>query len=137
MTRSLTIAAALAALAAPAYSDGDAAAGENEFRKCKSCHEIATADETLVRGGKTGPNLYGVVGRTAGTVEGFNYGDDLVRAGEAGLVWDEAQLAAYMEDPRAFLRDYLGDNSARSRMTFRLRKGSEDVAAYLATVGDE
>ena len=57
---------ALISLALPALADGDAANGEKEFRKCKSCHSISSADADLVKGGKTGPNLYGVAGRTAG-----------------------------------------------------------------------
>ena len=133
MKRSLTIAATLIAVAAPAFAAGDAANGEKEFRKCKSCHQIASADEAIVKGGKTGPNLYGVIGRAAGTAEDFKYGDDLVKAGEAGLVWDEASLAAYIEDPRAFLQETLDDKGAKSKMTFKMKKGGEDVAAYLAT----
>ena len=137
MTRTFAALIALS-FAAPAFADGhggDAAAGEKEFNKCKSCHMIESdAGETIVKGGKTGPNLYGVIGRTAGTAD-FKYGKDLVAAGEAGLVWDEANLAEYIADPRAFLREYLDDSKAKSRMAFKLKKGGEDVAAYLASVG--
>lgn len=136
MKHSLTLAAALMTLAAPAFAEGDAAAGEKEFRKCKSCHAIASADETIVKGGKTGPNLYGVVGRAAGTAEDFKYGDDIVKAGEAGLIWDEESLAAYIEDPKAFLQETLDDKSAKSKMTFKLKKNTADVAAYLATFSE-
>ncbi len=126
--------AALATFAGPALAqDGDPGKGENEFRKCRSCHAIEGPDGPIVKGGPTGPNLYGVVGRQAGTVEDFRYGDALVAAGEAGLVWDEENLAEYMQDPQGFLRDYLDDNSARSKMTFKMRRNAEDVAAYLAT----
>ncbi|MGB2203536.1 MAG: c-type cytochrome [Pseudooceanicola atlanticus] len=141
MTHKLTLAAALMALAAPAFADshamGDAEAGEKDFRKCKSCHTIASADETIVKGGKTGPNLYGIVGRTAGTVEDFRYGNDLVAAGEAGLVWDEASLTEYVQDPKAFLQEYLDDGSAKSKMSFKHRSDPEDVIAYLATFSEE
>ena len=76
-------------LAVPAFADGDAAKGEKEFKKCKACHAIEAPDGTaIMKGGKTGPNLYGVVGRTAGTYPDFNYGESLVSAGQAGLVWD-------------------------------------------------
>ena len=116
-------------------ASGDAEAGEKAFGKCKSCHMIQDAEGTdIVKGGKTGPNLYGIVGRTAGTYEGFNYGADLVAAGEAGLVWDEEQFAAYVQDPKKFLSDYLG-SAARSKMSFRLKDGGEDIYAYLASVG--
>jgi cytochrome c len=137
-----TAAAVIALSGAAAFAEshgamGDAEAGEKDFRKCKSCHVITTPEgEDIVKGGRTGPNLHGVIGRQAGTYEDFNYGDDLVAAGEAGLVWDTENIVTYMEDPRAFLREYLEDDSAQSKMTFKLRDG-QDVAAYLATFSEE
>ena len=123
------------ALSVPAFAAGDAAKGEREFNKCKACHMIQAADGTdIVKGGKTGPNLYGVIGRAAGSQEGFRYGESLAAAGEAGLVWDEENLAAYVQDPKAFLVEYNDDPKARSSMSFKLAKGAEDVAAYLASV---
>ena len=54
------------AFAAPALASGDAAKGESDFKKCKACHAIVADDGTeIVKGGKVGPNLYGVVGRAA------------------------------------------------------------------------
>lgn len=138
MTR--TFAALIAmSFAAPAFADGhstgDAEAGMKTFNKCKSCHMIVSdAGDEIVKGGRTGPNLFGIIGRTAGSAD-FKYGKDLVAAGEAGLVWDEANLAEYVVDPREFLRTYLDDSKAKSRMTYKLKKGGEDVAAYLASVG--
>lgn len=120
-----------------AQGSGDAEAGEKGFKKCKSCHMIASDSETIVKGGKTGPNLYGVVGRTAGTAEGFKYSKDLVAAGEAGLVWDEEKIVAFTMDPKKFLQEFLGDSKAKSKMTFKLKKGGEDIFAYLASVGPE
>ncbi|MBS0123637.1 c-type cytochrome [Thetidibacter halocola] len=141
----LKIAAALAvaSLATTAVAEshagsGDVAAGEKEFNKCKSCHMIVADDGTeIVKGGRTGPNLYGIIGRKAGSVEGFNYGDSLVAAGEKGLVWDEASFVAYVQDPAAFLKEYTGDSGARSKMSFKLRKGMEDVYSYLVSVGPQ
>ncbi|WP_209835180.1 cytochrome C [Ruegeria sp. HKCCE3926] len=125
-------------LALPAYAEGDAEAGKKTFNKCKSCHMIADpAGEVIVKGGKTGPNLYGIAGRTAGTVEGFKYGDSIVAAGEKGLVWDETTFVEYAQDPKAFLKTYLDDTSAKSKMTFKLKKGGEDVYAYIASVSGE
>jgi len=130
----LTTFVATGALSTAAYAAGDAAAGEDTFKRCKSCHGIANGDEVIVRGGRTGPNLFGVIGKAAGTVEGFRYGDDIVAAGEAGLVWTEETVAEYAADPTAYLRTFLGDDSARAKMTFKLRSGGEDVAAYLASL---
>ena len=127
-------------LALPAYAEGDAEAGKKTFNKCKSCHMIADpAGEVIVKGGKTGPNLYGIFGRQAGAQADFGkkYGKDIVAAGEAGLTWDEESFVAYVADPRGFLREYLDDSKAKAKMTFRL-KDAEDAAnvwAYLVSVG--
>lgn len=131
----ITASAALMVLSAPAFAAGDAAKGEREFNKCKACHMIQAADGTdIVKGGKTGPNLYGVIGRAAGAQEFFRYGPSLAAAAEAGLVWDEENLATYVKDPKAFLVEFTGDAKARSAMSFKLAKGGEDVAAYLASI---
>jgi cytochrome c len=106
----------------------DAAAGEKEFNKCKSCHMIVADD---------GTNLYNIIGRKAATVEDFRYGDSIVAAGEAGLVWNEETFVAYVQDPKGFLAEFLGDSGARSKMSFRLRSGMEDVYAYLVTVSPD
>lgn len=131
-----TFIATLAALAfaAPAFADGDAIKGEKEFGKCKACHMIVAADGTeIVKGPKTGPNLWGVIGRPVASYDGFGYGDSIKAVGETGAVWDEEMLAAYVKDPVKWLKDTSGDNRAKSKMSFKLAKGSEDVAAYLAT----
>lgn len=131
---SLTVLAVLALSAAPAFAAGDAAKGEKQFKKCKSCHMVVSPEgDVLFKGGKVGPNLYGVIGRAAGGVEGFKYGKDLAAAGEGGLIWDEENIVAYMADPKKFLQETLG-KKAKSKMTFRLKKNGEDVAAYLASV---
>jgi cytochrome c len=98
---------------------------------------VAPSGETIVRGNRTGPNQFGIIGRQAGTVPGYDrYSPALVAAGEAGLVWSADTLVSYLEDPTAHLRDYLDDGSVRSRMVFKLRDADEraDVAAYLATM---
>ena len=130
--KSLSLAAlALFALSATAHA-GDAAQGEADFKKCRSCHTIANGDEVLFKGGRTGPNLFNVVGRAAG-VEDFKYSKDMIAAGEAGFVWTEEAIVDYIADPTKFLREITGNSSARSKMTFKM-KGGEDVAAYLASV---
>ncbi len=137
VTLSTVIATLTIALGVPAFAGGDVAAGQKVFNKCKSCHTISNGDEVIVKGGKTGPNLYGVIGRQAGTYEGFPYYDSIIAAGQAGLVWDEEKIAQWVQNPKAFLRDYLDDPKAHSAMTFRVRKGGADVAAYLASVGPQ
>ncbi|MCL4166617.1 UNVERIFIED_CONTAM: hypothetical protein GTU68_031205, partial [Idotea baltica] len=60
-------------LAGAAFA-GDAEKGESDFKLCKSCHAVTATDGTVIqKGGKTGPNLYGVIGRVAGSDPDFRY----------------------------------------------------------------
>jgi len=95
--------AALCIMSTTAFADGhatgDVANGENLLGKCKACHSIVDdSGDAILRGGRNGPNLYGVFNRVAGSVEDFRYGDSIVAAGEAGLVWteEERDLWAYL-----------------------------------------
>ncbi len=131
------------ALSTQAAATGDPAKGEQLYNRCSSCHAIIKDGEVLVKGGITGPNLYGVIGRVAGSENDYRYGserlpigmftDDMIRAGEEGLVWTQENIAAYSEDPIGFIREFLNDETARPNMSVKLRKGADDIAAYLAT----
>lgn len=121
-------------MASPALA-GDAAAGEAEFKKCKACHSLVASDGTeVVKGGRTGPNLGAVVGRPVASVADYAYGDSILAVGAMGVVWNEAEMAAYMTDPAAWLQAKTGDAAAKSKMSFKLSSGAEDMAAYLATI---
>lgn len=134
MKISLIATLAALALSAPAFA-GDVALGEKDFKKCKACHSIIKDDgEAIVKGGKTGPNLYGIVGRTAGTSEGFKYKEAIVALGATGFVWTEEEIAAYVGDTSGFLEAKLGDPAAKSGMSKQKLKDPADVAAYLASV---
>lgn len=125
------------ALAAPAFADPDAAKGEENFKKCKSCHSITAADGTEIqKGGKTGPNLFGVVGRVVGSAPDFKYGEGLLEVNAKGTVWDEAQIVTYLADPTAWVKAAAGDDAAKSKMSFKLADAEDaaDMAAYLATL---
>jgi cytochrome c len=121
---------------AAAQGTGDAANGEKVFKKCMACHRVGEGAKNLV-----GPVLNGVVGRKAGTVEGYKYSDLNHHAGEAGLVWDEQKIIDYLPDPNAFLKKFLTDAgkadqaTGSTKMTFKLPDAKEraDVVAYLKT----
>ena len=127
MNFKLTIAAliALGSLsgAAMAQDAGDAANGEKVYKKCKACH---VADEEK---NKVGPHLVGIIGRKAASVEGYKYGEGIVAAAETIGEWDEAKLADYLADPKAYV-------NGKSKMAFKLAKEQDrkDVAAYLASL---
>jgi cytochrome c len=133
---------ALIALAAPAFADGDPAKGATQFNKCKACHSIIKDDGTaIIKGGMVGPNLYGVIGRVAGSghkagsTDPFAYGPGLQELGKTGLVWTQDLVATYVADPTAFVKAQTKDDAAKSNMAFKLPQGGADVAAYLASVG--
>lgn len=144
--KTFNIAAALTLLAAPAFADGhaasgDAAAGEEQFnRQCVSCHVVADADGNVLAGraAKTGPNLYGVAGRTPGAVDGFRYGNSVVEYGETGAQWVEETFVAYVMDPTGYLREALDDNRARAKMSYKVREADDatNIYAFLASLGE-
>lgn len=122
-------------VATPALAEGDAGKGEKLFNRCKACHSIIAADGTkLQMGGKTGPNLFGVIGRPIGSFPDFKYGTGLLALNAKGDVWDEAKLAAYITNPTAWVKEESGDASLTAKMVFKMASGAEDMAAYLATM---
>jgi len=117
--------AAVTAVASPAFA-ADPAAGEKVFRKCAACHAVGEGAQN-----KVGPQLNNVVGRTAGTAEGFKYSPAMIEAGENGLVWDDEAMTKYFAKPR--------DVVPKTRMAFAGLKKDEDienVIAYLKTFSE-
>jgi cytochrome c len=127
MKNILTTAAALIALAAPAFAENDVDQGEKDFKKCKACHSIVDpAGETIVKGGKTGPNLWGVVGRQAGTEAEFGkFSDEMIALGEGGLIWNAEEMAKYIPNAKEYI-------NGKTSMTPQKLKDVTDVIAYLA-----
>lgn len=89
-----TIAAGLAFTAMGAQA-ADAAAGKDVFKACLACHTVEQGKN------KVGPSLFGIVGRTAGTVEGFKYSKPMQEKSAAGFAWTEENLKAYLTNPKA------------------------------------
>ena len=96
-----------------------AESGERTFnQQCKSCH-------TVEKGGPSplGPNLFGVIGRKAGSAPGFASSDAMKNS---GISWDEASLGDYLKDPKAKVPE--------TKMVFGgLKRPAQlaDVIAYL------
>ena len=89
----------LAILAGPALADAvDPGAAEAQFKKsCGTCH-VAASDA----GPRQGPNLFGVVGRKAGSLPDFKYSPAFL-AGDGGVVWDEGTLDRWLTDPQSVI----------------------------------
>ena len=127
MKNAIIIATVVTAMAGFAHAQ-DAAKGEKLFKKCASCHQVGPDAKN-----KTGPILTGVIGRPAGTIQGFKYSKSMAAAGAAGLVWSSEKVVDYIADPTKYLRKLLDDPKAKAKMTFKLKKEDErrDVVAYL------
>ena len=85
----LPLAAASVLLATPAVAQDDA--GQLMFNNaCRTCHVVKEGDNRL------GPNLYRIVGRLAGSVDGYGYSSAL---DDADFVWDEETLDRFIANP--------------------------------------
>jgi cytochrome c len=80
-----------ALLAAHAAFAQDASRGEKLFEECRACHALERGTQSV------GPDLHGVFGRKAGTLEDFRYSPALKRS---GITWDAKALDAYIADPQ-------------------------------------
>ena len=109
--------AALVAFGSPAMADGDAAAGEKVFNKCKACHTLEEGKN------KVGPSLHGVMGRAAGAVDGFKYSSAMA---ESGLTWDDETLAKFLAKPK--------DLIDKTKMSFAGLKKEEDIENVIAYI---
>ena len=118
--RHAVIAGLLLAESATALA-ADPAAGEKIFKmQCGICHAVAAGEN------RVGPTLFGVVGRPAGSVAGFNYTADHKKL---GITWDAASLDKYLTNPRAMVPD-------TSMVYAGLKDDTEraDLVAYLGTL---
>lgn len=98
-------------------------AGETLFRRCKSCHQVGEGAKN-----RSGPHLNGVVGRVMGSVDGFGYSAGFQAAMDAGRVWDEVELAAFLAAPKTYM--------SGTKMAFAglKKKGDQEaLVAYLNT----
>jgi cytochrome c len=117
-TRLLCAAALLASLAA-ARAEGDAPRGKQLYAgRCASCHSIEFNG--------VGPTHKDLIGRKAGSVQGYAYSDALKNS---GVIWDEASLKQWLTEPEKFIpgqKMFVAIPDAQDRA---------DIVAYLLQVG--
>jgi cytochrome c len=104
--------------------EGNAAAGQRVFNQCRACH-------TVNEGGRNGvgPNLFGIVGRPAASIEGFRYSSNMRELGAGGLVWTEDRLRAYVANPKAVV-----PRGSMSYPGLRNETQINDLMAYLGSL---
>ena len=107
----------LLALASPATA-ADPDHGKALYQTCAACH--------TERPDALGPSLKGVVGRKSAALDDFRYSNPMKRA---NLVWDEANLRAYIQDPQAKVK---GNRMPYGGLTDG--KDVDDIVAYLKTL---
>jgi cytochrome c len=112
---------AMAGLLASQAQAADAKKGAAVFQRCAICHS-----NTKGAGAKIGPNLFGVVGRKAGTMPDFPYSAAMKGA---GFVWTPEKLQAYIQHPQQVVPG--------NRMAFAgvsSKADDADLVAYLGTL---
>ena len=95
----------------------DPVKGKKVFRKCVSCHSLQEGKN------KMGPALYNLLGRKAGTVEGYKYSKAMKNS---SVVWDEESLDKFLTKPRKFI--------PKIKMSFRGIKNKslrDDLISFL------
>ena len=76
--------------------------GKKVFKKCVACHSLKEGKN------KMGPPLNNLLGRKAGSVEGYKYSKAMKNS---GIVWDEKSLDEFLTKPRKLIK--------RTKMSFR------------------
>jgi cytochrome c len=64
-------------------------------QQCGTCHTSNETDPV-----RQGPSLFNIVGRRAGTADGFKYSSGFARA---DFVWDEARIDAWITNPQEII----------------------------------
>ena len=108
-------------LATPALAAGDPVQGKAVFARCAICHNVEKDG-----GNGVGPNLFGIMGRKAASVDGFNYSGPMKAS---GIVWNDDKLSQWVAGPAKMVP---GTKMAFAGIT---SKGQiADVVAYLNTL---
>jgi len=107
-------------VASAGAANGDPKAGSNVFESsCGDCHSVKPGRH------KSGPSLFGVVGRSAAAAEGYAYSEAMRGS---NLVWEPEQLDAFIASPKAVV--------AQSKMRFpglQNERSRADLLAFLAS----
>lgn len=115
----------LTAVATPAFAT-DAEFGQRLFDRCLPCHTVA-------QGGRhsLGPNLFRVVGRVAGTAEGYTYSPAMANS---GITWTPENLARFLQDADGSAPDSFIPGNNMLQLSVPTDDQIADIVAYLETL---
>ncbi len=102
---------------------GDLAHGEKVFKKCSACHMIAADGKNMI-----GPNLWNVIGRTAGSVSDYKYSKAMIAYAKE---WSFEEMNSYLIKPQAYIKG--------TKMAFaglRKEKDRASVILYMNSKGN-
>ena len=102
---------------------GDIIHGEKVFKKCSACHMIASGGKNMI-----GPNLWGVIGRTAGSVSDYKYSKAMTAYAKQ---WNFEEMNGYLIKPQAYIK---GTKMAFAGLRKEIDRAS--VILYLNSKGD-
>lgn len=105
-------------LAEEPYASASPELGRRLLMQCRACHTLDAGGAHML-----GPNLNGVFGRNAGSVEDFDYSDALA---SADFTWTPRALEAWLQRPNRFLPG--------NRMTFAGVPHAADRDALIAAL---
>lgn len=78
-------------------ANASAEAGAKVVKKCISCHNFGEGE-----GNKTGPHLFGVVGRPIASISDFSYSDALKKLAAEHGNWTYEGLNTFITNPKAY-----------------------------------
>jgi cytochrome c len=99
-----------------ALAAGDPEKGRAVFARCASCHQVGPSAHNGF-----GPQLNGIIGRRAGSVDGYAYSPAMKNA---ALVWSEKNLKTFLKSP--------GDTVPGNKMRFWGIGSDSQVADLMA-----
>lgn len=122
------LASTRAALSSMLAFAGTAAADTGEGKlafnnACRTCHSVREGDHRL------GPSLHGIVGRKAGTIDGYGFSAAMK---QSGITWDAVTLDKFIAAPDQVvtgnnMKPFGGIHDAGQR---------DEIVAYLKSISD-
>mgnify|MGYP000979148029 CR=1 FL=1 len=94
---------------------GDVEHGKKVFKKCSSCHMIASGGKNMI-----GPNLWGIIGKESGSASEYSYSKAMAAFGKK---WNFEEINGFLIKPSAYVKG--------TKMAFAGLKNEKDRASVI------